>query len=196
MPIIGKNFCSSSQVVLKVRKRPHVVNGGGFVVTDCTHRVIFRVDGCGVLGRKDELLLRDGNGNALLLIRKKGGLVEAISIYRQWRGYTVEFKGSDRPLFRVKQPNLHIVNQNLIKISTDANEYQNKRRDFEIKGYFPDRECSIVDSKGSVIAEVALEEITAINDLYRVVVNPGIDQAFVIGVIAVLDYIYDGSTRC
>lgn len=181
MPIISKNFCSSSQVVLKVRKRPHVVNGGGFVVTDCTHKVIFRVDGCGVLGRKDELLLSDGNGNALLLIRRKvsifrvkqrfsfiislrrfdhmlfllqGGLVEAISIYRQWRGYSVEFKGSDRPLFRVKQPNLYIVNQNLIKISIDANEFQSKRRDFEIKGYFPDRECSIVDSKGSVIAEV------------------------------------------
>lgn len=89
-----------------------------------------------------------------MLILFQGGLVEAISIYRQWRGYSVEFEGSERPLFRVKQPNLYIVNQNLIKISIDANEYQNKRRDFEIKGYFPDRECSIVDSKGSVIAEV------------------------------------------
>lgn len=33
-------------------------------------------------------------------------------------------------------------------------------------------------------------------DLYHVIVKPGIDQAFVFGVIAVLDYIYDGSTRC
>lgn len=53
------------------------------------------------------------------------------------------------------------MNQNLIKISIDANEYQNVRRDFEIKGYFPDRECSIVDSKGSVIAEVT--DIVAIS---------------------------------
>lgn len=33
-------------------------------------------------------------------------------------------------------------------------------------------------------------------DLYHVVVKPGIDQAFVVGVIAVLDYIHNGSTRC
>lgn len=71
LPIISKNFCSSSQVVLRVRKRPHVVTGGGFVVTDWSQKVIFRIDGCGVLGRKDELLVSDGNGNALLLIRRK-----------------------------------------------------------------------------------------------------------------------------
>lgn len=95
MPIISKNFCSSSQVVLKVRKRPHVVNGGGFVVTDCTHKVIFRVDGCGVLGRKDELLLSDGNGNALLLIRRK------VSIFRvkQRFSFIISLRRFDHMLF-------------------------------------------------------------------------------------------------
>lgn len=71
MPVISKTFCSSSEVVLVVRRRPHVVTGGGFVVTDCTQNVVFRVEGCGILGKKDELLLRDGNGDALLLIRRK-----------------------------------------------------------------------------------------------------------------------------
>ena len=73
IPIINKTYCSSSQVVLVVRRRPHVTNGGGFVVTDCNQKVIFRVDGCGILGKKDELILRDGNGDgdALLLIRRK-----------------------------------------------------------------------------------------------------------------------------
>lgn len=33
-------------------------------------------------------------------------------------------------------------------------------------------------------------------DLYHVVVTPGIDQAFVFGVIGILDYIYGESTRC
>ena len=73
IPIVNKTYCSSSQVVLVVRRRPHVTNGGGFVVTDCNQKVIFRVDGCGILGTKDELILRDGDGNgdALLLIRRK-----------------------------------------------------------------------------------------------------------------------------
>jgi len=73
MTIISKMYCSSSQAVLVVRRRPHVISGGGFVVTDCSNdqKVLFRVDGCGILGTKEELLLRDGNGVALLLIRRK-----------------------------------------------------------------------------------------------------------------------------
>lgn len=47
------------------------MNGGGFVVTDCSQKVVFKVDGSGVLGKKDELLLKDGNGDDLLLIRRK-----------------------------------------------------------------------------------------------------------------------------
>lgn len=71
IPIISKTYCSSSQVVLVVRKRPHVISGGGFVVTDYSQKVIFRVDGCGIIGRKEELMLRDSGGDALLLIRRK-----------------------------------------------------------------------------------------------------------------------------
>lgn len=71
MPIISKVYCSSTPVVLVVRRRPRVVNGGGFVVTDCGQKVVFRVEGCGILGKKEELLLRDGDGEAILLIRRK-----------------------------------------------------------------------------------------------------------------------------
>lgn len=71
MPIVSKMYCSSSQVVLVVRSRPHVVNGGGFVVTDCTQKVVFRVDGCGILGKDGEVVLRDAEGDSLLLIRRK-----------------------------------------------------------------------------------------------------------------------------
>lgn len=71
MPIIGKLYCSSSETVLVVRRRPHVVNGGGFVVMDCSaQRVVFRVDGCGVRGKKGDLILREGDGDALLLMRR------------------------------------------------------------------------------------------------------------------------------
>lgn len=41
-----------------------------------------------------------------------------------------------------------------------------------------------------------VQELMASKDLYNVVVKPGIDQAFVFGVIATLDYIYGESTRC
>lgn len=48
-----------------------MVNGGGFVVMDCSaQRVVFRVDGCGVRGKKGDLILREGDGDALLLMRR------------------------------------------------------------------------------------------------------------------------------
>ncbi|XVE97885.1 hypothetical protein REPUB_Repub03eG0057200 [Reevesia pubescens] len=176
MPVISKLYCSSSQVVLVVRRRPHVVNGGGFVVTDCSQKVVFRVDGCGVLGTKGKLVLRDGNGDALLLIHRKGGMVEALSIHKKWK-----------------------AKNNAIRISIEPKE-SSKDWDFEIKGYFPDRNCSIIDSIGKTVAQIGVkkevEELMASKDLYHVVVKPGIDQAFVLGVIAVLDYIYGESTRC
>lgn len=71
MPIVSKMYCSPSQVVLVVRRRPHVVYGGGFVVTDCTQKVVFRADGCGILGKDGEVTLRDAEGDSLLLIRRK-----------------------------------------------------------------------------------------------------------------------------
>lgn len=71
VPIISKMYCSSSQVVLCVRRRPHVPGGGGLVVMDCSQRVVFKVDGCGIIGKQGELIIRDGQGEPILLIRQK-----------------------------------------------------------------------------------------------------------------------------
>ncbi|KAF7837538.1 Protein LURP-one-related 6 [Senna tora] len=196
MAIISKVYCWSSQRVVVVRRRPHVVNGGGFVVSDCsTQQVVFRVDGSGILGAKGELILRDAHGDPLLLMRRKGGMVEALSIYRKWKGYSLDYEGSQKLVFSLKQPNSCLVKNNAIRISKSE-----KGWDFEIRGYFPDKNCSIVDCKANVIAQVGVkkevEELMESKDLYHVIVKPGIDQAFVFGIIGVLDYIYGESTYC
>ncbi|KAG4959229.1 hypothetical protein JHK87_035862 [Glycine soja] len=167
MPIIGKLYCSSSETVLVVRRRPHVVNGGGFVVMDCSaQRVVFR-----------------------------GGMVEALSIYKKWKGYSLDYEGSRKLVFSLRESNSCLVKNNAIRIFT-----RNRGCDFKISGCFPDKCCSIVDSKGNEVAQVRMmkevEKLIESKDLYHVVVNPGMDQAFVFGVIAILDYIYGESTHC
>jgi hypothetical protein len=47
------------------------VNGGGFVVTDLSHNVVFVIDGCGILGSKGDLMVKDGEGEPILFISKK-----------------------------------------------------------------------------------------------------------------------------
>lgn len=97
----------------------------------------------------------------LFCVDVQGGLVEALSIYRQWRGYSsLEYEKSQKPVFRVKEPNYScMINPNQIKISIDARAYNNHNQDFEIKGYFPDRTCSIMDSNGIVIAKVMVDDV-------------------------------------
>ncbi|GAB4838053.1 hypothetical protein Ancab_027583 [Ancistrocladus abbreviatus] len=194
-PIVSKTYCPRTQAALVVRRRPHVAAGGGFVVTNCTQKVVFRVDGCGVVGRKGELIVRDANGNALLLIHQ-----QAMSIHKQWNGYAVDYEGLQKPVFCIREPTSCFSRNSPIRISVGPNRGWRTDWNFEIKGYFPNRHCSIVDSQGNVVAQIGVKEevekVMTSKDLYHVLVKPGTDQAFVVGVIAVLDYIYDESTRC
>ncbi|XP_043723023.1 protein LURP-one-related 6-like [Telopea speciosissima] len=199
-PIVSKLYCSASQVVvLTVRKRPHVVNGGGFVVTDCSQKIIFKVDGCGTLGIKGELILRDADGESLLLIRRKGGMFQALSIHRQWKGYMVDYEGTEKLVFSLKEPNSCLAKN--IKVNVVPKKCNiNMDWDFEVRGSFPDKACVIIDSAGNTVAKVGVKKEAQLmmvsKDLYQVEVQPGFDQAFVCGVVAVLDNIYDESTHC
>ncbi|KAL2939802.1 Protein LURP-one-related 6, partial [Bienertia sinuspersici] len=156
MPIVSKMYCSPSQVVLVVRRRPQAVGGGGFVVTNCSQKVVFQVDGCGILGKKGELILRDSDGDAILLIRQlKGGLVQALSLQKKWKGY-YDYEGYERSVFSIKEPNANACfpsnNNNSVRISIEPKNTRDWN--FEVKGYFPDKNnCSIVDSQGNVVAQ-------------------------------------------
>ncbi|XP_010533015.1 PREDICTED: protein LURP-one-related 6-like [Tarenaya hassleriana] len=200
MPIVSKLYCSEEEEVMWVRRRPHVINGGGFVVTDSDHNVVFRIDGCGVLGTKGELVLRDFNGDEMLLIHKKGGILQALSIHNKWKGYSYDYQGIPKPVFTLRDPKNSCIPKTggLIRIS--INPCVTNNCFFEIRGYFPDRSCSILDSSGHTIAQMGVSDevrdLMASGDFYHVVIKPGVDKAFVFGVIAVLDYIYGESTRC
>lgn len=193
---VSKLYSSPTQTRLVVRKRPHVTNGGGLVVTDFTsQKEVFRVDGFGILGTKGELIVRDADGDALIFIRRKSETIEALSIYRKWKAHTAE-----KLVFCLKEPNCFLVQNNGIKIYTKPRVGSNKGWDFEIKGCFPEKHGSIVDSMGNFVAQVGIakdeETLVTSKDLYQVMVKPGVDQAFVVGVISILDYIHGESTSC
>lgn len=82
-------------------------------------------------------------------------MVEALSIYRKWKGYSFDYKGSQKLVFTLKEPNSCLARNNTLRISTEPKTKGNtKNWDFEIDGYFPDRACSIVDSRGNIVAQV------------------------------------------
>ncbi|ONI20704.1 hypothetical protein PRUPE_2G030000 [Prunus persica] len=101
-------------------------------------------------------------------------------IVKSIQNYKIYIIGFLKLVFCLKEPNSCLARTHAIRISTEAR--QNKDWDFEIKGCFSD-----IGVK---------KELMASKDLYHVVVTPDMDQAFVIGVITILDYIYVESTRC
>lgn len=143
------------------------------------------------------------------LVVLQGGMVQALSLHRKWKGYAYGYEGSQKQVFSLKEPKPNsscLLTNNVIaiRVSTDHNETTGSSKswsNFEIKGYFPDRDCSIVDSvSNSIVAQVTMnlnmKATIASKDVYYVVVKPGMDQAFVVGVIATLDHIYGESTVC
>ncbi|ERN11293.1 protein LURP-one-related 6 [Amborella trichopoda] len=197
--IISKEFCSKSEVILNVRKRPNAINGGGLIVRNCSQEVAFRVDGCGTLGLKNQLIVKDASDNSLLLIRKQGGVVQALSFYNKWKGYSEDYEGTQKPVFSIREAVLCFSKRCPIRIYMEG-KHCTRDWDFEIQGSFSDRDCVIKDHNGTIVAQVGVtEDIVKTmlrKDVYYVVVQPGFDQAFVLGVIAVLDNMFDGATRC
>lgn len=80
-------------------------------------------------------------------------MVEVLSLYKKWKGYTFDYEGSQKLVISLKEPNSFLVKNNAMKICTEP-RVSNKDWDFEIIGYFPDRDCSIVDTKGNIVARV------------------------------------------
>ncbi|KAI0495085.1 hypothetical protein KFK09_025232 [Dendrobium nobile] len=196
LPIVSKIYCSSSKEDLIIRKRPVITSGGGFVVINSKQEVIFAVDGCGILGASKELILRDDNGAPVLFICNKNGVVQVLSFHSRWKGYLMDYEGIKRLVFSLREPKKGcLVMNNAIKISI-MNKGFSKDWDYEVKGSFSEKDCTINDRKGDVVAQVGGKGKMAVKDFYEVVVQPGYDLAFVVGVIAVLDSIHGESTRC
>ncbi|KAG2572396.1 protein LURP-one-related 6-like [Panicum virgatum] len=195
IPVVSKIFCSGTPTMLMIRRRPIVVNGGGFVVTDLSHNVVFAVDGCGILGSKGEIMVKDGEGEPILFISKKGGIVQALSTRNKWNGYSMDYQGKDKLVFSLTDPKSCIAQGAPIRIHIEPKRHC-KNWDFEIGGSFADRDCKIVDCTRKIVARMGRIELIGGKDFYHVEVQSGYDQAFIIGVMAILDNIHGESTRC
>ncbi|KAJ1271208.1 hypothetical protein BS78_06G111000 [Paspalum vaginatum] len=195
IPVVSKIFCSGTPTILMIRRRPVVVNGGGFVVTDLSHNVAFVVDGCGILGSKGELKVKDGEGQPILSISKKGGIVQALSTRNKWNGYSMDYRGKETLVFSLTDLKSCIAQGAPIRIHIEPKRHC-KNWDFEISGSFADRDCTIVDCTRKIVAQMGRKEMIRGKDFYHVEVQPGYDQAFIIGVMAILDNIHGESTRC
>jgi len=177
-PVVNIKFCSNLRTTFTVRKMPPVsYNVGSIVIEDS--------EGC----KKfifEELALKERDGNLILTVEPKDMMLN-LTGQKQWKAFT---KGDLEPLFTLK----YSGPKNSIKVSLT----NSKRCDYEIeKGSLEKDIFTISDMSGAIpriAAEVDLNnrlrddmESIKIKSAYKVEVGPGYDQAFIFGLVALLD---------
>ncbi|KAL5675870.1 hypothetical protein ACJX0J_012001, partial [Zea mays] len=98
------------------------------------------------------LMVKDGEGEPILFISKKGGIVQALSTRNKWNGYSMDYQGKNKLVFSLTDPKLCTAQGAPIRIHIEPKRHC-KNWDFEIGGSFADRDCTIVDCTRKIVAQ-------------------------------------------
>lgn len=193
--IINDKFVArnDSPATLTVWKKSLVFNGNGYTVYDSSGNLVFRVDNY-AYDAKHQLFLMDAAGNVLLTLLHK-----RLSLNNRWEAYRGDRYGSEiEPAFSVIKSvsTLFSRSKQSAKVVLNPAKRQNmKLCDYEIDGSLCNRVFSftVFGPSREIIAQakrkVATPEIMLGNDVLSLVVQPGIDQAFVMGLLIIFNQI-------
>ncbi|KAK4742524.1 hypothetical protein SAY87_000525 [Trapa incisa] len=195
----------SSPSIFTVWKRSSMNLQGtdGFSVFDEHGQLAFRVDnysrkigGCG------DLVLMDGAGNTLLTLAP-----EVLSMQRVWNAYEGDCTGGGR-LFSVTKPWKFPTCLCLCLMSTfhggvepevEAEVFMGDSRwpEYSVEGSFERRSCCVRKmSTGDVVAKISRKKVNPTvlleEEVFSLVVQSGLDNGFIMGLIVVLDRICCG----
>ncbi|KAG6658609.1 protein LURP-one-related 5-like [Carya illinoinensis] len=188
--IVDEKFCYPEETHLTARKTSVFFPGDGFVVYDPHGEFLFRHDSYGPDSRpKDELVLMDRSGKCLLtLLRKKP------SLHQRWEGYRGEKAEHQDPIFRVSRSSIIGRSRLVVEVHGDAD------KEYQIEGSFPHRCCTIYkfyaeNTSREPVAEIKrkVDPSTGVmlgKDVFLLCLKPGVDSAFVMGLVLILDQMY------
>ncbi|XP_043725213.1 protein LURP-one-related 12-like [Telopea speciosissima] len=187
--VVEESFCFKEETQLTVLKTSHFFVGDGFSVYDTKGKVLFRVDSYGPDSRlKDELVLMDVSGKCLLTVRRKRP-----SLHQRWEGFLGERCDGKKPIFSVRRSSI------LGRSSVTVEVYGNPREEYLIEGSFPHRCCAFyktttTNESKEPVAKIQRKVDSSTNvilgkDVFSLCLKPGLDAAFAMGLVLVLDRI-------
>ncbi|KAJ1273897.1 hypothetical protein BS78_05G020100 [Paspalum vaginatum] len=184
----------------------------GFCVYDGAGALAFRVDNYSRRRKAfaGELLLMDGQGAPLLALRP-----QVFSMHDQWNCYRAleeEEEGQEGKRTRSQQQQLFSmrkcsvlqrdheaqVSMSGCSTSSDSAGGQGRRPSFWVDGCFRRRSCKIRSGDGEEVARVTRKKAQAAasptpvalgDDVFSIIVQPGVDPALVMAFVVVLDRI-------
>ncbi|XVE71475.1 hypothetical protein DITRI_Ditri10aG0153400 [Diplodiscus trichospermus] len=190
--IVDDKFCFQKETHLTVHKTSVFFPGDGFVAYDPKGELIFRFDSYyGPDSQpKDELVLMDATGNCLLtLVRKKP------SLHQRWEGLLGEKMENESPIFCVRRSSIIGGSTVIVDVYGDPVE------EYQIEGSFPQRCCTIYGTSSESSSKEPMAEIkrkvdpsTHVmlgKDVFLLCLRPGFDSAFAMGLVLILDQMFD-----
>ncbi|KAM1442313.1 hypothetical protein FF1_010045 [Malus domestica] len=184
--IISPHFCSPHPVDIAIVRKVLTITDGNFVVTDINDKIIFKVKGVR-WSRHDRRVLLDTAGYPIVTLRKK-----LMSAHERWQVFRGDSKDSRNLIFSAKRSSLLQFNTKL-DVFLAQNTAENAP-DFRVKGSWFERSCTIYAGNSStIIAQMHKKRTVASmligKDNFMVTVYPGIDYAFIVALIVILDEI-------
>ncbi|KAJ4788293.1 LURP-one-like protein [Rhynchospora pubera] len=172
--------------VLTVWRKSLLFNGHGFTVFDPKGNLLFRVDNY-ASESKGEIVLMDAAGRPLLTIRRK-----KLSLSEHWSVYMGECR-TGQPLFSVRK-NIRPLQKKILLDITTAGPASHTH--LHVEGSYSRRCCSVLDDSRREVATVKCKELPSGSgvafgrDVFRLVVEPGFDQARAMAIVILLDQIF------
>eukprot|EP00899_Mesostigma_viride_P023845 jgi/Mesvir1/4645/Mv03461-RA.1 len=181
-PIISSAWVATEPLQLEIKEKIFSWSGDTFDVKDQHGRAVAKIKGK-ALSLRDNKQFLDVNGNAVLKMQSKLLTMHATQEFNDMNG---------KLLFTVKQKNIIQFKNNVEIFLNDGD----KDADFSIKGDFFGKEYSIVNAKtNQEIAQIKRSIFNAVNiltgqDMYYLVVHPGTDILFALGIAVAVDEMF------
>ncbi|KAK9920299.1 hypothetical protein M0R45_028857 [Rubus argutus] len=182
--IIGPHFCSPYPVDLGIVRQ---VLSGDFAVKDINGNTVFKVKEA-FLSLRDRRVLVDAHGYPIVTLQKK-----LLSTHHRWKVYRGDSTDSSNLVFSVKKSSMLQWKTKLhVFLANNTGEYA---PDFRVKGNWFEQSCVVYagnsKSSNNIVAQMHKKHtVTSVlfgKDNFMVTVYSGIDQAFIVALIIILD---------
>ncbi|KAJ1293003.1 hypothetical protein BS78_01G034500 [Paspalum vaginatum] len=186
LAVVDARFCAADAVSLAVAKALSM-SGSDFAVTDAaTGALVLRVDGV-LFSLRRRCVLVDADRRPVLTVQES-----ALMLNTRWKVFRGDSTSRRDLIFTVVKPSvIQLRGSTKVSVFLASNDAE-QACDFRITGSYHDGACAVsLGDSDTVIAKIdrRFSVVSALlgKNTYCVTVNPGIDYAFVVALVVILD---------
>nr|AGT16996.1 hypothetical protein SHCRBa_063_N24_R_80 [Saccharum hybrid cultivar R570] len=186
LAVVDARFCAPDAATLAVAKALSM-SGSDFAVTDAaTGALVLRVDGV-LFSLRRRCVLVDADQRPVLTVQES-----ALMLNTRWKVFRGDSTRRRDLMFTVVKPSvIQLRGSTKVSVFLASNDAE-QACDFRITGSYHDGACAVsLGDSDTVIAKIdrRFSVVSALlgKNSYNATVNPGIDYAFVVALVVILD---------